>query len=173
MELHQMTTQPRLAVFISTTRRKKRESLPGTEYRFVRRNPTAMFGTIQHWVSGGASVTISDSERTIVDGLAEPQYVGGISEVAKAILLVRGTLDIDRLVDYTKRLGIGAVVRRLGYLLELYTLASAEVLDPMRRQLSASIEVLDPTLPAEGQFTRRWRLHVNVPIEELRSVAMT
>jgi predicted transcriptional regulator of viral defense system len=173
MELHRMTTQPRLDVFISSTRRRKKESLLGTEYHFVRRNRAAMFGTIQHWVSSDTSVTISDSERTIIDGLAEPQYVGGISEVAKAIVLVRGTLDVNRLIDYSKRLGIGAVTRRLGYLLELYALASADILDHLRGQLSASIEVLDPTLPPEGRFTRRWRLHVNVSPEELRLVAMT
>lgn len=32
---------------------------------------------------------------------------------------------------------------------------------------------LDPVLPAEGKFVRRWRLQLNVPPDELLSVGRT
>jgi predicted transcriptional regulator of viral defense system len=173
MEIHRMTTQPQLSIFICCTRRKKNEVLFGTEYRFILRQRQAIFGTMKHWVAGGISVEVSDPERTIVDGLAEPEHAGGIPEVAKAIQIDRSNLDINRLVEYAKRLQVKAVVRRLGYLLELYSLAPAELIERLRSDLGPSIEILDPTLPREGRFMRRWGLHLNVSSEELLAVAAT
>jgi len=37
---------------------------------------------------------VSDPERTIVDGLRHPQYVGGVTEVARAVFLRRKDLDV-------------------------------------------------------------------------------
>jgi len=173
MEIHRMTTQPQLTIFVCCTRRKKKEILFGTEYQFILRSSKAIFGTVKHWVAGGISVEVSDPERTIVDGLTEPEYAGGIPEVGKAIQIARSNLDINRLVEYAKRLNIKAVVRRLGYLLELYSLAPAELIERMRSDLGPSIEVLDPTLPREGRFMRRWGLQLNVSPEELLAVATT
>ena len=124
----------------------------GTEYRFIPRQRQAIFGTMKHWVAGGISVEVSDPERTIVDGLAEPEHAGGIPEVGKAIQIARSHLDINRLAEYAMRLHIKAVVRRLGYLLELYSLASAELVE---------------------RFMRRWGLQLNVSSEELLAVAAT
>jgi predicted transcriptional regulator of viral defense system len=169
MEIHRMTTQPDLTICICYSRRRKKEVLFGTEYQFIVRRPKSIFGTMKHWVAGGISVEISDPERTIIDGLAEPQFVGGIPEVAKAIQIVRGTLDTNRLIEYATRLQIKVVVRRLGYLLELYSLASPELLERLRKDLGPSIEILDPTLPREGRFMRRWGLQLNVSSEELLS----
>jgi len=173
MEIHRMTTQPQLTICICCSRWKKKEVLFGTEYRFILRRPKAIFGTMKHWVAGGISVEVSDPERTIIDGLAEPQYAGGIPEVAKAIQIVGSSLDTDRLIEYARRLEIKAVVRRLGYLLELYSLAPAELLERLRSDLGPSIEILDPTLPREGRFMRRWGLQLNVSSEELLAVAAT
>jgi predicted transcriptional regulator of viral defense system len=173
MDLHRMSTQPQLTVFISSTRWKRKDVLLGTEYRFVQRRPKAIFGTMKYWVAGGISVEISDPERTIIDGLAEPQYAGGISEVAKAMQIARRSLDVHRLTGYAKRLETKAVIRRLGYLLELYSLAPTDVLDRLRDHLETSIEILDPTLPREGRIMRRWGLQLNVPSEELLAVAAT
>lgn len=173
MEIHRMSTQPQLSVFICCARWKPKETLFGTEYRFVLRRPAAIFGTMKHWVAGGISVEVSDPERTIVDGLAEPEYAGGIPEVAKAIQISRSTLDINRLIEYAKRLKSKAVVRRLGYLLELYSLAPAEIIEQLRSDLATSTELLDPTLPREGRRVRRWGLRLNVSSEELLAVAAT
>jgi predicted transcriptional regulator of viral defense system len=173
MEIHRMTTQPQLTIFVCCAQRKKTEVLFGTEYRFVLRPPDAIFGTMKHWVAGGIFIQVSDPERTIVDGLAEPAYAGGIPEVGKAIQIARGNLDITRLVEYAKRRNIKAVIRRLGYLLELYSLAPAELIERLRSDLGPSIEILDPTLPREGRFMRRWGLQLNVSSEELLAVAAT
>jgi predicted transcriptional regulator of viral defense system len=83
------------------------------------------FGAMKHWIDKERFVMISDMERTIIDGLRHPAFAGGITEVAKGLWMKRDVLKVERLVDYARRLGVGAVVRRLGYLLEHYGLADA------------------------------------------------
>ncbi len=170
MELHRMVTQPQFVIFTSTTKRLRNRTIQGTEFRFVLVRREHVFGVTTHWVSKQESVKISDIERTVIDGLRLPAYCGGITEVAKGLWMRRQDVSPGRLADYALRLGVGAVVRRLGFLLDLYRLTRAEELDRLRRSLSATYAVLDPMLPAEGPYVSGWRLRVNVPPDELEAV---
>lgn len=170
MEIHRMVTQPQLVVFVSSTKRIAKRIVHGTEYRFVLIKPEHFFGVTKHWVTKERAVEVSDLERTMLDGLRQPEYCGGVSEVAKGIWMRRADLRIDRLVDYAQRLNIGVVFRRLGYLLELYRLAPDPILKELQDHLTASYMVLDPTLPREGVHLARWRLHLNIPPAELKQI---
>jgi predicted transcriptional regulator of viral defense system len=132
-----------------------------------------VFGVTAHWISKQDSVRISDIERTVIDGLHLPAYCGGVSEVAKGLWMRKNDVKPERLIEYALRLGNGAVVRRVGYLLGLYGLAAPEELQRIRHSLSATYAVLDPTLPAEGAYVSGWRLRVNVSPEELEAVRRT
>ena len=116
---------------------------------------------------------ISDLERTVIDGLRQPEYCGGVSEVAKGLWMRHDDIIVARLVDYAPRLGIGAVIRRLGYLLELYRLAPETELARLREKLTDTYLLLDPTLPKEGAHLRRWRIQLNVTPQELETVRTT
>lgn len=170
MELHRMVTQPQFVIFTSATKRLRNRTIHGTEFRFVLIRHEDVFGVTTHWVSKQESVKISDIERTVIDGLHLPAYCGGITEVAKGLWMRRQDVKLGRLIDYALRLGVGAVVRRLGYLLDFYQIAAPEDLDRLRRSLSATYAVLDPMLPNEGTHTARWRLRLNVQSEEIEAV---
>ncbi len=172
-EMHRMVTQPTFIIYASCVRRIRPQIIGGYAYRFIRINSEQIFGLTRIWVSKENAVTVSDLERTIIDGLRQPSYVGGISEVAKGLWIKRESISVDKLIQYAKRLNIGAVIRRLGYLLELYDLAEKSVLDPLRESLSATYHRLDPILSAQGPFLARWRLQLNVSPEELRSLGST
>ena len=132
-----------------------------------------LFGLTEHWATKQEQVKVSDLERTIVDGLRRPEYCGGVTEVAKGLWTRRQEVNMDRLIGYAKRIRVGVVVRRLGYLLETYQMAEAPVLDRLRRGLTATYVRLDPVLPPEGKRLRRWRLQLNVEREELLAVLGT
>jgi predicted transcriptional regulator of viral defense system len=170
LELHRMVTQPQLAIFVSTERRVRPQTIRGYVYRFIQIPSQQFFGITQIWVTKEQSVAVSDPERTIIDGLRHPAHVGGVTEIAKGLWMRREKLDVERLVDYTLRLDIGAVVRRLGFLLELYGLAPGDAIEPLRHRLSATYQRLDPLFPAKGPFHARWRLQLNVSAEELDAV---
>ena len=173
MELHRMVTQPQFVVFTSTTERLRKRTIHGTEFRFVLVGHEDVFGVTTHWISKQESVKISDIERTVIDGLHLPAYCGGITEVAKGLWMRRQDVNSVRLIDYALRLGVGAVVRRLGYLLDFYQIAAPEGLDRLRSSLSATYAVLDPMLPAEGPHVSSWRLRLNVAPDELEAVRRT
>lgn len=173
MEIHGMTTQPRLVVMVSTPKPRRPVTTLGVEFRFVRCRRKHLFGLTDHWVTKQEKVRVSDLERTIIDGLKQPEHCGGLTEVAKGLWMRREDVNADRLVQYAKRIGVGAVVRRLGFLLETYELASAPELDRLRNALTSTYVRLDPILPAEGKRLRRWRLQLNVDPDELRAVVRT
>jgi len=173
MELHGMLTQPQLVVTVTTPRPRRAVTTLGVPFRFVRCQRRQLFGLTEHWATKQDHVRVSDPERTIIDGLKQPEHCGGLTEVAKGLWMRRQDLKIDRLLGYAKRLRVGAVLRRLGFLLETYELANAPDLDRLRRALTATYVRLDPALPAEGKRLRRWRLQLNVDPDELRAVVRT
>ena len=124
MELHRMVTQPQFTIYVSSTIRTKSRSIHGHEYRFVTVKPAELFGLTQVWVTKQQSVTVSDKERTLIDALRQPQYAGGIPEIAKALWISRDDIKVPRLLEYVQHFSSGALRRRLGFLLELYRMAS-------------------------------------------------
>lgn len=173
MEIHGMMTQPQLVVIVSTPKPRRNVTALGVEFRFVRCRRRHLFGLSDHWVTKQEKVRLSDLERTVIDGLKQPGHCGGMTEVAKGLWMRRRDVNVDRLFQYAKRIGVGAVVRRLGFLLETYEMAGAQDLDRLRDGLTATYVRLDPILPAEGKRLRRWRLQLNVDPEELRAVVRT
>ncbi len=169
-ELHRMVTQPQLVITASCVRRIRPQTVGGYAYRFFQVPDSAMFGISKYWVTKENCVFVSDPERSIIDGLQKPDLVGGITEVAKALWMAREHMKVDRLVEYALRINIGAVIRRLGYLLEAYGLADDGALDPLRARLTAGYQRLDPLFPAEGHKLARWRLQINIAPEELDAV---
>jgi len=170
MEAHQMVTQPQLVVYVTAVKPLRSRSIMGTEFRFILGKKKHLFGIEEHWVTKQEKVRVSDLDRTIIDGLRQPEYCGGITEVAKGLWMQRERVGPERLVAYAIRLGIGAVIRRLGFLLELYEIGTNKTTAALRDHLTSTYVPLDPVVPKQGKHLHRWRLHLNVEPEELRSV---
>jgi predicted transcriptional regulator of viral defense system len=172
MDLHRMVTQPQLAVFVTSPKAMRPRIVLGTEFRFVRSKPADMFGVVEHWATKTEHVRVSDLERTVVDGLKQPEHCGGITEVAKGFWMRSDAINPSQLVDYALRLDVGAVVRRLGFLLETFETSVADI-ERLRARLTSSYALLDPLMPAEGPYNARWRLRMNVEPNELQAVVST
>lgn len=101
-----------------------------------------------------------------------PEYCG-VTEVAKGLWMRHEDMKTTKLVEYALRMGTGAVIRRLGYLLELYAIAPENELSRLRDLLSETYAPLDTLLPREGPHLRRWRLQWNITPQELESIRTT
>ncbi len=172
-DLHQMVTQPQLIVSVSSPRMMRSRTIQGTEFRFVRCKADDLFGLTEMWIDKNEKVCVSDLERTLLDGLKQPAYCGGFSEVAKAFSIKRQAIDPQKLIDYAVKLDVGAVTRRLGYLMELYQIGLRIHWDFLRTTLTSTYQLLDPELPAEGHHIARWRLKLNISQEELLAIRGT
>jgi predicted transcriptional regulator of viral defense system len=171
MAIHGLTTQPVLNVQISSVVRKKDIIISGIKFSFCRVKPSAYFGIEEKWVTKQEKASVSDLERTIVDCLAGPELCGGVSEAAKGIWLSRARTDYVKLVRYVKKLGIKAVAKRLGFILQRLELSDKRTLAGLKKysQSSEAYVLLDPTLKKTGKYLREWRLRVNFNPEELKS----
>jgi predicted transcriptional regulator of viral defense system len=172
-DLHQMVTQPQLIVYVSSPRMMRSRTIQGTEFRFVRCKADDLFGITELWIDKNEKVFVSDLERTLIDGLRQPAYCGGFSEVAKGFSIKHHAIDPQKLIDYAVKLDIGAVIRRLGYLMELYQIGSRIHWDFLQTKLTSTYQLLDPELPAEGHHIAKWRLKLNIPQEELLAIRGT
>jgi predicted transcriptional regulator of viral defense system len=173
MDIHGMVTQPQLVVCVTSPRPTRGRSVLGTEFRFIRCKPEHFFGTTDHWVTKQEKVTVSDLERTVLDGLKQPEYCGGVTEVAKGLWIRRTDMKVGRLVEYAVRLGVGAVMHRLGFLLEIYDLGTVADQERLRESAGGTYSLLDPVLPSQGKYTTRWHLRLNVDPDEFRAVIGT
>ena len=132
----------------------------GTPYQFVQVKPQRFFGTEKVWI-GEARVTITDPERTLLDGLSMPQYCGDFAEVLHAFE-VRGTdLNLQRIIKYALKLD-AAAAKRLGWVLD------HQGVDPPKLERLAALPIkgyrkLDPTGPRKGPCSSIWMIQENLP----------
>jgi predicted transcriptional regulator of viral defense system len=173
MQIHQMLTQPHLLVCASVLKPRRPVRVLGAEFQFIHTPRKCFFGVADHWATKETQVKVSDLEKTVIDGLRQPEYCGGLTEVAKGLCMRHQDMNPVRLIEYAKKTGIGAVVRRLGFLMELYKIGVAQDLETLQNTLTETYMRLDPCLPADGKFLRCWRLQLNVSPEELLAVVRT
>ena len=174
MHRHGMTDQIPRRVFVLTTinatpprvrRQRSADRQVGYKvgdaiYQFIQVKPERYFGTGKLWI-GESRIDITDPERTLLDGLARPQYCGDFAEVLHAFEAWGSRLRLERIVEYAGRLGT-AVAKRLGWVLE------ATGTDPDRLQPLADLPIkgyrkLDSSGPSAGPRNRRWMLQENLP----------
>jgi len=173
MEIHGGVTQPQLIVCVTTWKPRRSITVLGIEFRFIHNQKKYFFGISDYWVTKQEKVKVSNLERTIIDGLKQPEYCGGLTEVAKGLWMRHQDVNVNRLISYAIKIGVGAVIRRLGFLLELYKIGTSEDWEILSLHLTENYVRLDPLLPPEGKFLRKWGLQLNVSPEELLSVVRT
>jgi predicted transcriptional regulator of viral defense system len=135
-------------------------SAGGHVFRFVRVQPERYFGTQRVWI-GETRVSITDPERTLLDGLSRPQYCGDFAEVLHAFEVAAPELDVEKIVEYALRLD-AATAKRLGWVLERQQVPRAR-LERLETLPIKGPRTLDPTGPRQGPLDRRWRIRENLP----------
>lgn len=78
--------------------------------------------------------------------------------------------DWEKFTRYAERMPNRAIFKRAGYLAELLGLSLANLYSRWQAQLSQGYVRLDPVLPPGGRRRTRWRVQVNVPLEDLRDL---
>jgi predicted transcriptional regulator of viral defense system len=169
LQYHGLTEQVPVTVFVVTTRNviDRSRVILDNKYRFVTIAEKKFFGFGRVLVANSA-VNISDKAKTIADCLDHPEYCGGISEAAKALWASREGVRVDDVVDYGVKMGNSAVLKRLGYLIELLGVgAPKSVLDMVHGSIKKGYSLLDPLGKREGRHSTRWGLIVNVSDESV------
>lgn len=156
-----LTEQVFRTLHVSTVRRPRRRQLElgGIGFQLCTVNKQELFGLKTLW-RGRTRVQVSDPSRTIIDLMIDPSAGGGLRssvDMLQNYLATPELRDVTKLVSYARRLGVGAVFKRLGYLLQRFAPDEREAIAECARSITTGIAQLDPSLPGKRLATT-WRL---------------
>jgi predicted transcriptional regulator of viral defense system len=167
LDLHGLVTQPSFEIYVSITNRLATRNQGGARVHFLKTQKPHFFGYATHDLGNSQKVFVSDLERSLVDGFTRSKYCGGMVEVAKAVFMGKSRINLEKLVDYARRMNTDATIRRLGFVLETLGLGDETLLANLQTGLPVGVVKLDQELPFEGARNSKWGLRLNVSAEEI------
>jgi len=167
LDYHGLTEQVPTTVFAATTEQAPSREIHGVRYAFVTLTESKFFGYDAVAIDSHR-VNVASVAKTLVDCADHPEHCGGITELAKG--LAAADLDRETLADYLLRQGNGAAIKRLVYLADLLDVELPQR-DELVEAFTSGYSKLDPTRGDEGRHVREYRLRLNVPEDEIKSVA--
>jgi predicted transcriptional regulator of viral defense system len=169
-----LTTQPNLKEQIVVNKQIKPSVLKvkNIPFQFIYHNSKHFFGNKKFWVDSFNKVQSSDLEKTIIDCLFKPKYASGITEISKAIYKSKDKIDYDKLFNYVKMFDSQAVIKRLGFLLELLKI-DHPIIGQLQEIRSNSFVLLEPSYPKEGKTIFRWAIQQNIDRDSILSPIYT
>lgn len=173
-QIHDLITQPSLKeqIVVSKQIRPSEIKIKNVPFQFIYHNEKHFFGAKKIWIDSFNKVLCSDLEKTFIDCLFKPDYAGGIVEVARGMYVSKEKIKFDILLEYAKKFDSQAVIKRLGFLLELLEINS-DIIDELHTIKTASYVVLDTELPNVGKYNSRWSIQQNVETETIKSAIYT
>lgn len=174
LQIHNLITQPSLKeqIVVSKQLRPSEIKIKDVPFQFIYHNEKHFFGAKKIWIDSFNKVLCSDLEKTFIDCLFKPDYAGGIVEIARAIYVSKDKIKYDTLLEYAKRFGSQAVIKRLGFLLELLEIQN-NIIDELQKLKTASYIALDTELPKKGIYNKRWSILQNLEAETIKSAIYT
>jgi len=174
LQLHQLITQPSLTELIVTDHQIKPAMIKVKDvtFQFIYHNEKHFFGTKKVWIDSFNRVACSDLEKTFIDCLFRPDYGGGIVEIGKALYTARAAINFEKLLAYCKKFDSQAVIKRLGFLLELLKI-DAPIIRDLQDLKTDSYILLDTEMGKEGKRLSRWSVQQNIDSETIKSSILT
>lgn len=174
LHIHNLITQPSLKeqIVVSKQQRPSVIKIKNIPFQFIYHNEDHFFGTKKVWIDNFNKVQCSDLEKTIIDCLFKPNYAGGIVEVARAINISKDQIKFDKLLEYIRKFKSQAVIKRLGFLLELLDINHI-IIEELLKEKTASYVLLDTELPKSGKMVSRWSIRQNLETETIKSAIYT
>ena len=174
LQIHNLIVQPSLKeqIVVSKQQRPSIIKIRDIPFQYIFHNENHFFGSKKMWIDSFNKVNCSDLEKTIIDCLFKPDYSGGIAEIARAIYLSKNQIKFEKLLEYVKRFKSQAVIKRLGFLLELLDIKNNITVD-LQKLKTESYVLLDSELPKTGKMISRWNIKQNLDTETIKSAIYT
>ena len=146
---HYTDQLPKTIFYASTKYRKTIKS-----YKYVAIAKKRFFGYTKI-----GNIIIAKREKAIIDSLLFPKYAGGIKELIACLEKSINELNKEKLLDYAVRIKSKAVLRRLGFILEL--IGCNSILKAIKKNIGKGFELLDPSLNKRNNLNKKWLLDIN------------
>lgn len=138
---------------------KNNYAINGTIYNLIRIDPKNYWGTCYIFI-GEARVSITDLERTLIDGLTRPDLCGGLREVIFAFEQAIEKMNPSKLFDYAQKTSIVSC-KRLGWIFEHLNILP-EFQENLKAIPMSYSQRLDASGPRKGKINSIWNLLENL-----------
>ena len=166
-QLHGAAHQQPFVLQVASVRQRLPTNVGQETIQFVKVMPSRVFG-IEDRRYRDALVRVSDRERTALDLIDRANLGGGIEEAARTVGALLTDGDVGRLAEYAARLQRHSTAQRLGLILERLDLdIPASITTALLDLRGSSLVLLEPSGSRTGPIDRRWRVRLNVPLDEL------
>jgi predicted transcriptional regulator of viral defense system len=174
MQIHSLITQPALKEQIVVNKQIKPATLKikGIPFQFIYHNEKHFFGSKKTWIDSFNKIEYSDLEKIFIDALFKPHYAGGITEITKVIHKSKYKIDYKKLLKYAEQFDSLAVIKRLGYLLELLEIENP-IIENLRNRKTNSYFLLERQHLKEGKRIARWNIQENIDKQSILSPIYT
>ncbi|MFP4051628.1 MAG: type IV toxin-antitoxin system AbiEi family antitoxin [Thermoplasmata archaeon] len=165
MNYWDMTEQIPMVTQVALTKRKREVEYLEQKVDFIKISNKRFFGRVKEQIEDG-KFFISSPEKTLLDALTYPQHCGGLYEASKAVWNSKEEIDWDMLLNFLERLGVSAVTRRIGYILDVLELKK-EIKKKLKRDFKG-YRWLDPS-SSKDDFChcKEWGLKLNLSEENM------
>ena len=116
----------------------------------------------------GYPVRVTTPERTLLDGLLQPDWSGGFANVLRAWTGYRDLIDLNALVTCVDRFEVQILRQRAGFLMEELGLRHPALDVWVTQARRGGSSKLNGGAEFSSQFSARWQLSINAPIDVLR-----
>lgn len=166
-EYWQLTEQLFRSTFVVTAAgaRTRAKTFLGAELHIVRVPRARISGMATVW-RGSVRVAVSDRERTIVDALVAPDWVGGSRHLIEMLITYRQSPSFNpaKLLERMNDVHKGSAYKRLGFLVERLFGIDEIIVPACLANRSAGAIKLDPAIATRGTLTKRWGLWINTEV---------
>jgi predicted transcriptional regulator of viral defense system len=160
----QMTEQIPRTTFVQSTKRKRPVEIQGMRFQFITVKEERFFGVLERTLND-KKFYVTDREKTLVDCADRPDLSGGIMQLTQALEAGYAEIEWSKLDAYLKHWQGGAVVKRLGYLVDKLRIPIPEReprLTEWQKMISQGISLIEPGAGRSGPVVTRWGLRINV-----------
>ena len=140
----------------------------GTTYQFIKIQPNKRTGIVFNGY-GNYKYSITDIEKTIIDCFDLPQYCGGFAELIRAFFNAK--LNAKKLIDYCEAVNNIAVIKRLGFMAELFEKKNlSSFVKFARSKVNRSYNLFDTFAENTGEPNNDWYLRMNLSKENILGI---
>jgi predicted transcriptional regulator of viral defense system len=174
LQIHSLITQPSLKeqIVVSKQIRPSTIKIKEVPFQFIYHNEKHFFGTKKIWIDNFNKVVCSDLEKTFIDCLFKPDYSGGTVETARALYTSRDKIRYDVLLEYAIKFNSQAVIKRLGFILEILKIKT-NIIEDLQKLKTSSVVLLDTELPKSGKIKTKWSIQQNIETETIKTAIYT
>ncbi|MBN1914817.1 MAG: hypothetical protein JW769_02890 [Parachlamydiales bacterium] len=163
MKHYNLTQQSSNTIFaITPTSSSIPRSINKDKFRFIKIKKEHYFGIEKVWI-GQSQISITDLERTLLDGLMMPQYCGDFQEILHAFKMSKNKINFEKIIRYSMKLD-KSVIKRLGWILEKLNVKHSYLKTLLQVPIKG-YRKLNPIGDCRGIYNKKWMIQENIGLE--------